>query len=185
MSAPIPTSEPTQIRVGETLSFTRYLADFSPSDGWSLEYNFASAANDLIQLTSTASSGNHLVTATAATTSGWVPGDYFGTGMAVKSGEKHTIFEGWLKVKPDLASLQTGEADQRTQAKRILDAIEATIEGRAGHDILNSTIEGTQIQRMTAEDLLKFRDRYAAIVAAETAKASGKNRRRVLTQFTP
>lgn len=168
MSATIPTSEPSQIRAGETLQFTKTLDDYSATDGWSITYSFRGNQATAIDFTSTADGKAHAVSVPFADTAGWLPGTYSGVGTVTDGTTKKTIWTGTLKVLPNLAALEAG-TDTRTQARRTLDNINAVLEGRATSTILKSEIEGTNIERIPMTDLIKLKDRYEIIVKNEEA----------------
>jgi len=177
MAATIPELEPVAFAAGDSLSWTKSLADYTIADGWSLAYYFRGNKLSALDLTSTASGTLHLVSITTAQSAGLIAGDYSVEGYAVKTGERVRIYTGTIKVTPNFATLTAGD-DTRSIARRTLDNIEAVIEGRASSSILNSTVNGTSLQRIPVADLLKLRDYYKTIVAGEEAKGTNGNKRR-------
>jgi len=172
-TATIPNFEPATFVSGDSLSWTRFLTDYQPGDGWSLTYSFRGNGSTL-NITSTTSGTSHLLALTTTQTAHLIPGKYLVSGYASKSSERVTIFSGQIEVT---ANLQTANAsfDARSQARRTLDNINAVLEGRASSAVLDSTVEGTNIRRIPHADLLKLRDRYAQIVANEDAKMAAKS----------
>ena len=186
---------PSVVYAGDTLLFSISGGDYPPPD-WSLSYAFRSQVNDddgneateghvggtAIEFVSTQSGSNHLVSVAATVTAGWLPMEYSGVCRVVHtSGQKFTVWTGRLKVHPDL-SQQPDNFDGRTHAQICLDKIEAVLENRAGRDVLNSVIAGQQINRLTPEQLIFWRNYYRQEVAAEKAaelaaagKATGNN----------
>jgi hypothetical protein len=160
---------PASTYVGDTLLFKVTDGNF-PADAWTLEYHFRSNEGSAITLTGTTSGTSHLFSIAPATTATWVAGDYSGIGRAIdaQSG-KITFWQGRLSILPELA-VQAAEYDSRSWAQRCLDKINAVIEGKAGRDVLNSTIAGQSIGRMSPEQLFAMRDRFASEVASELAK---------------
>ncbi|TPE52598.1 hypothetical protein [Amaricoccus solimangrovi] len=74
-----------------------------------------------------------------------------------------TLASGVLEVLADpLAS-----GDTRTAARRILEAIDATIAGKVTKDAQSYAIEGRTISRIPLPELMAARTRYAAIVRRE------------------
>jgi hypothetical protein len=53
-------------------------------------------------------------------------------------------------------------SEQRTHAKRVLDAIEAVLENRANLDQQSYTVEGKRLDRTPISELLKLRREYQA-----------------------
>ncbi len=178
----IATREPTSLRAGETLTFSRSLPDYSAASGWSITYYFT-GVNGQFSFTSANSGGAHLVTVAASATALYLAGDYYGSGIVSDGTTKVEVYSGKLTVKPDLSTAAPGQ-DLRSQNRRILDNVNAALEGKATHDILNSDVEGTKIERLTPEQLLKLRDRYAQLVAAEEAAEQGRpTRKNILIRF--
>jgi len=187
MSAPIPTIEPTSFAAGDSLSWTKSLADYSANDGWSLLYCFRGKALSTLDLTSTASGSDHLLSLTTTATENLLPGKYTVAGYAQKTGERVQIFLGTITVTQNLYSTIVGE-DTRSPNRITLDNIEAVIQGRASSSVLNSTVNGTRLERVPIADLLKLRDYYASLVAsegdAELISQGKKVDRRIIFQFS-
>jgi hypothetical protein len=66
-------------------------------------------------------------------------------------------------------------SDTRSHARKVLDAIEAAIEGRAGDTVQSYTIGGRQINKMSADELIKWRNYYLAQVQTEDDAARLEN----------
>ena len=119
---------------------------------------------------------------TAALTPGRCSWQSFVTNLA---GERYTISTGTLTVRANLPAQFTG-FDGRSHAQKVLDAIEATMEGRATKAQESIQINNRQIQYLKPEELIKWRSFYKAEVAREkTAEkvAQGEDPgNRILTQ---
>lgn len=87
----------------------------------------------------------------------------------IEAGERATLARGTLAVQPD----PLAGGDTRARPERILDAIEATIEGRATKDADAYSIEGRSITRIPIADLLRLRAIYRREVAALRGDKSG------------
>lgn len=184
-TAPVPENEPSQIRAGETLLFSKSLPDFPANDSpaWAITYNLRAAAGDKIDFTSSADGSWHKVEVAYTTTANWKAGTYYGVGIVSNGTQAVQVWSGRVEVLPNLA--EAGENfDPRTQARRTLDNINAVLEGRATSEVLNSNIEGVDIQRLTFTELLKLKDRYEVIVAAEERAAGGGRSKTVFAHFT-
>jgi hypothetical protein len=91
--------------------------------------------------------------------------------VAAADGARQTVARGGFELLPDpLAS----DADRRSDAERILAAIEARIEGRISKDADSYSIEGRSISRMPMEQLLRLRGIYQREVAADRARREGR-----------
>lgn len=175
MAADIPTSEPSALRSGDTWKWTKSLADYPASAGWTLKYRFKNAAGGF-EIVASASGDDHAVSVAAATTSGYATGSY--SWMAWVEGgssEKYTVDTGVLTVNADYRAGTNSAAtplDDRTHARIVLDAIEAVIQNRATRDQESYEIAGRSLKRTPIADLLKLRQHYKAEVAAQDAASA-------------
>lgn len=177
MSANIPTSEPARVVAGDTAKWIKSLADYPATDGWALTYRLVNACGS-ITFASTASGADHLVNVSAATTANWIAGSYAWRVQAVKAGEVYTVGQGQMVVEP---SFDAQALDARSSSRRMLDAVEATLEGRASsaqqeYEIATSAGKRKLVYVPMAE-LLALRDRLRAEVAREeqaSALAAGR-----------
>jgi hypothetical protein len=167
----IPTNEPAQLRAGDTWKWTRSLGDYLASAGWTLKYRFKHPINAGFEIVASASGADHAVTVAAATTTGYTAGKYTWTAWVEGgSSEKYTVDGGTLEVLTDYRAVTAAAvSDNRSHARKVLEAIEAVIEGRAAKDQEEYQIAGRQLKHTPLAELLKFRNRYKQELAAETA----------------
>lgn len=157
MSVSIPTIEPESFRVGDTVKWTKSLADYLPGDGWVLKYTLNKTGSKITLTTSDNGDGTHLVSVSAATSAAYKHGVYKWQSYVEYSGERYTIASGTIEALPDLTA---AGLDTRSHVKKVLDAIEAVLENRATLDQESYTIGNRSLKRMGIEELLKFRDTY-------------------------
>lgn len=160
------TVEPTRIVAGDSATWTKDIPQYLPASGWVLSY---AIVRDGVRLSVTGTNngdGTHLISISAATTAAWTAGQYGWQAYATKAAtsERYTVAAGMLVVQANFA---TGAVDARSHVRRTLDALEATLEGRATSDQLAYSIGGRSISKMAPEQLLTWRDKYKAEVAAE------------------
>ena len=167
MTAPILTSEPAQINAGDTAKWLKTLADYPASDGWALSYTLVNAAQR-IAFASVAQGADHLVNVLAATTAGWAAGKYDFRGIVTKGADVCTISSGRITINPVFGATAL---DARSQARRQLEAIEATLEGRATSATAEYEIAGRKMKYIPIPELLQLRDRLRSDVAREDAAA--------------
>ena len=94
---------------------------------------------------------------------------------ATKSGEKWFLATGAMEVLPDISGT---EFDGRSHARRVLDGLEALIEGRSTTDVTSLSVRGRSISRMDITELLRWRDKYRTFVRQEAdaqAMADGRS----------
>ena len=175
---------PDTIYAGDSLSWTEMAGEY-PSPVWTLHYAIRGAS--ALDLDSTPSGTDHAFTATATQTANLAPGRYsWQSFVSDGTGERYTIATGTLTVRPNLA-VQTAGFDGRSHAQKVLDAIEATMEGRATKSQESMQINNRQIQYLKPEELIKWRSFYKSEVARE--KTAGKVAQgedpgnRILTRF--
>src|SRR3990172_1131302 len=179
-------TEPTEIIAGDTVKWKRtdLSADY-PASAWTLKYVLRGPS--VQNITATADGDNFSVIITAAATVVWASGNYWWTAYVSKASERYQVDSGTIKVLTNLEGV-TGIYDGRSHVKRVLDAIEATIEGTATKEQASMTIAGRTIQRRTVQDLLVLRDRYKAEYIAEQRAEKIKNGLatggKILTRFS-
>lgn len=184
MSVTTPTTEPTRITAGDTLKWTRTLADYPASDSWVLTYTFINAAAKLPAIVAAASGDDHAVTVAAATTGAYPAGWYDWRAVASKAGESYTVATGRAQVLPGFG---VATLDARSDARQALEAIEATISGRATSATAEYEIAGRKLKYIPIPELLVLRDALRRDVAAEDAAlgiANGRaDNRRIYVRF--
>lgn len=166
MAHSIPTSEPSALRAGDTATWTKSLGDYPASAGWVLSYDLVKTGTR-INFSSTASGDDHLVSVAAATTSGWASGQYQYAAKVTKAAEVYTVQTGSIEILANYTAATSG-LDDRSHARKTLDAIEAWIEGR-DVGVAEYEIAGRRMKYIPVEQLIVLRDRYRREVATEDA----------------
>lgn len=171
MTATIPDNEPAELRAGDTWKWTRSLADYSAAAGWTLKYRFRHPTAAGFEIVASASGSDFAITVAAATTAAYTAGKYtWQAWVEGGSSEKYSVDEGTLAVLPDYRSgTASATLDDRSHARKVLEAIEAVIENRASRDQESYKIADRELKRTPLADLLKLRTRYQAEAAAEEA----------------
>lgn len=188
MAPPIPTQEPPIINAGDTVRWQKTLPNHPATDGWALRYTFINgAAKFTLQSTPAEGQADHALQASAATTALWPPGQYDWICRAELADEAYTVATGRTTIAPDAANQLV--LDKRSPSRRTLDAIEATIEGRASSATAEYEINGRRMRYIPISELFALRDRYRAEVAREDAAraiaAGGLDSRRIYVRFGP
>lgn len=158
---------------------------YPATDGWVIEYSIVNAAEQH-SFASTTVDGAHKVVLDAAATGGYGAGEYFYQAVAKKDTSAYPVETGTLLVKPNFKDLTSGY-DARPHVKKVLDAIEATLEGKASKDQARYIIGSRRLDRYTFEELLVLRDKYRAewkaYQRAEKLKQGIGGRNVVLVRF--
>ena len=184
MTTPIPDREPDIFYAGDTLKFRIAEGDY-PAPTWSLEYSLV-RDGEQITFSSTNDEGSHLVNVAATTTADWGVGMYNWIAQAVKGAEKYTLRRGQIDIRSDFAAAGAG-LDARTHVKKVLDALEATILGKASKDQLSYTINSRSISRMSADEVTTWHSHYTALyrdeLDAERISRGQKSKSKIRVRF--
>lgn len=164
---------PATITAGLNLTFRAAVPDFPPP-GWELIAHLRGPK--AIDLEATADGSAHLFDVKAAATQAWPAGTYAYSVRATNGGDVIEVEAGQVVVRADLAGIGDGH-DARSHVEKVLEAIEAVIEGRATRDQERYEIDvgGTrrELVRTPIPDLLRLRDRYREELRRMNAAARG------------
>lgn len=167
MTIPIPTTEPARVRAGDTVTWLKSLADYPASAGWALCYRLINAGSK-IDITTSASGADHLVSVLPATTADWGAGEYTLLAWVSDGTNRVTLDSTRLTILPNLAAA-SGGYDSRTQARKMLENIDAALLSLSSGERL-AVVEAAVNQRNFKYDftgLMKLRNLYAAQVRSE------------------
>ena len=161
--ASIAANEPLKLVAGDRWQWRREdLAVDYPATAWSLAYYFTNASSSFI--VNAVADGDHFAVDEApADHAAQAPGRYTWAAYLSKIGDRVQIDMGTIDVTPNLVT--AGTADQRSHAEKVVESIEAVIEGRATKDQESYSIAGRSLSRTSITDLIQLRDRYRAEVA--------------------
>jgi hypothetical protein len=168
MAIEIPDIEPAKVRAGDTVTWRKSLAAYPASAGWLLHYRFINATAK-IDITAAADGDSHLVSVAKATTAAWTAGAYTYVAWVADGTDRATVGQGSITVLPDLAAVSAAGYDSRTQAKKMLDAIDAALLSLSTGERL-AVVEAEVVTRRLKYDftgLQNLRNLYAAQVRAE------------------
>lgn len=166
MSASIPTVEPSTFAAGETVEWTKVVADYSNLDGWSLVYSIRGPTAFSDVTATNVSDGTYSVLISATSTALLEAGLYQWASHAYKAGPpilRYPVEKGAIYVTPNLVTTTTLE----THASRTLKIINAAIEGRLTADMENYSIAGRQITKIASEKLYILKGYYSVAVWRE------------------
>ena len=176
---------PDNIVRGTTADWTVSAPDYPASDGWVIEYTILNS-QEQHDFSTTNVSGVHSISIDASATGEYGAGEYFYQAVAKKDALIYPVETGYMTVKPGFKELTSGY-DARPHCKKVLDAIEAMLEGKATRDQARYIIGSRRLDRYTFEELLVFRDRYKAEwkawLTAEKLKQGLGGGRNILVRF--
>jgi hypothetical protein len=180
-----PEQVPAELVAGDSWTWTRTVAD-TPATTHTAAWYFENK-DGAFSVAASASGADFAASVAAATTATRKPGRYRWRLVVTKTSDstRTSIESGWTELLPDPAV--AGTVDWRSHARRVLDAIEAVIEGRANVDQQSMQLNGRALTRTPIPDLLSLRDKYkrevAAELAAERIAAGGASGRRIVTRM--
>jgi hypothetical protein len=169
----VPATLPTELIAGNTWQWDRDYGDY-PQPTWSATAYFEKHGK-AFNVAATQSGTTQRFTIAAATTATYPAGRYR-VRVRVTDGSQVFIAEsGWCEVQIDPAA--AGTTDTRTDARKMLDAINAFLIGNASTAQASMTIGGRQISRWPLEELRKWRTELKAEVRTEEqGGAAGRGR---------
>jgi len=160
--------EPARIVAGDTASWTAQLGDYPASAGWVLTYYLSKlgATATPIEITTSPSGSDHLVSVPASETSTWDPGSYRWTAVVSKGTERHSAGSGTFLVMPDPSSSH----DARTHAEKCLASIETALVSAVGTATVECELDGVRV-RKNRKELLELREYYRREVNRERGRS--------------
>ena len=156
--------EPLYFTAGDTVEWTKTLPDYPVSDNWVLSYHFVGAS--IFSVTGTNDGSNHKIIIPASTSGTYAAGDYRYQAYVTKSGIRKEIADGFITINLNFATITT-PSDQRSHVKKVLDSIEAVIEGRATEYDTSYSIAGRSLSKMSLDELIKARHEYKKLYNQE------------------
>lgn len=172
--------EPDSLVLGDFWAWKRDdLADTYPTASYSLTYEFhedsGGGGNHKFTLTAVEANDTYYIEANSSTTTSYVIGDYIWEAHITKTADSNRIMvdSGRTSISENLANTN---ADLRSHAKKVLDNIQAVIEGRATIDQSSFSLGGRSLSRMSIDELMTFRDRYKAEYLKEIKLARIRNK---------
>lgn len=166
---------PAQLIAGDSLRLAVPSGDYPASAGWAVSLVLQALAGSAPVTVNAVDAGEDWEIAIASSVSAdLVPGPFRYLIAATKNADRSTIDSGQIEVLPDPAR---PAQDQRSPARRALDAIDAVLENRASSEDMKFTFaDGRALDKIPHADLLALRKHYARIVSREATKGRGPKR---------
>lgn len=185
-STNVATSEPALVSAGDTLQWERYLSQYYPSNGWSINYVITGGilGDAVVSFTTTAANDNsnsHLAYVSPSSTSGWIPGYYVLTGYVQNGTDRFEVYRGVIQATANATTAAPG-APVTTHTQRMIVLLENTLETLAANAILESDVEKARFLREKRLDVERqlainkeLRANEVAIENARNGKPTGAN----------
>lgn len=175
MSDVVNDREPIYIAAGDTISFRRFLPDYSAVNGWQLVYEIR-GNGQAIEFSSSADESEHVVTVSESVTAEWTPGNVTLAGYAVNvtASERHQIYLAPLKIGTDLQTA-AANADTKTLAQKMIVQLGEVILKKADGDLLESQFGETRFKFMTMKEMRDELAYWKELRRNEIALARARN----------
>ena len=171
--------EPEKLTAGVTWKWNKTLSDY-PASEWSLIYYLRRDGATQTAINTTADGDTFQVNLIFTLTSSTTPAVYDMIGIVTKGGDKFVVYDGIVEVLPNPAS--SSAYDPRSHARKVLDLIEAAMEGRIPNGMESYTIGGRSINKIPLKELRELYEKYKQDVEREVqierlanGRRSGKN----------
>ena len=158
------------ITAGETISYTQTFSGYDPAND-TLVFDCVTTSAKVSITATDNGNGHFLIAAAYSVTDAWKPDFYnYQAHITTAAGVRKYVEQGSFEVKPRFADMSSG-FNNNTHVKKTLDALEATIEGKASQDQLSYSIAGRSLSRLSPSELLSWREKYKAEYARELSAA--------------
>jgi len=174
-----PQQEPETLVVGDRWVWKRpdLVSDY-PTDQYALTYEFhcdsGGGGNHKFTITATETTDAYIVEVDSSTTAAYNAHQYKWYAYITRSSDSERVAVD-SGITTLVANYADTNADLRTHAKKVLDAVQAVIENRATIDQSSFSIAGRSLSRMSIDELHSLRDRYEAKYNKELQKAKIRN----------
>jgi hypothetical protein len=153
--------------LGDTLNFLTTVADYPASSSWVLTYRLVPrGAGTAITITCTAEGADHRALVAAATTAGWAVGTYSWASYVTKAAETYSVSTGSIQLIANPRVTASG-LDLRTDAQVALDAVQATLSGKATSGTASYRIGERELRSYSIAELIQLESKLKADVARE------------------
>jgi len=159
---------PAKITAGTSVSWLISLPSFPATEGWTLTYTLVSLSVQ-VQVTSTPSGDDHLFEIPFSESSDYIPGKYAFQTHAANATERYQVDAGEVEIEADFAGSTTG-VDTRDWLTVAIEALQASIAGRASKTQMVQLVAGVQIQHMTLADQISALERLKSMRAAKVGR---------------
>ena len=171
--------EPEKLTSGVTWKWKKTISDY-PASEWTLTYYLRKDGATATSFSAAADGDSYLVTVAAATTAAYASGIYDFIGWVIKGTEKFEVFNSMIEVLPNPTNASA--YDPRSHARKVMELIEAAMEGRVPNGMESYSIGGRSINKIPLNQLRELYEKYKQDVVMEeqaerlvNGRRSGKN----------
>ena len=183
MAAEPQSYEPEKLTAGMTWKWNKTISDY-PASEWTLTYYLRINGSTAVSFSATADGDTFIMTVPITTTQSIGAGIHDFIGVAIKTSvtpnEKIIVFDGALEVLPN--PFNSSAYDPRSHARRVMELIEAAMEGRIPNGMESYSIGGRSLNKIPLGQLRELYEKYKQDVEQEVqaerlanGRKSGKN----------
>ena len=174
------TNEPTVIRAGDSVAWTRELPEYSAADGWALKYRLLYASGTAVDIASTGAGTLHTVSLTAANTAAYIAGSATLVGYVEKGAgaslERATLESTPITILPNLVTAATHDGRSANQiALANAKAALAAYMSKGQLHVAEYNIAGRQMKFRSSTEITDLIAHYEREVFKETALLAAVN----------
>jgi hypothetical protein len=174
----LPSNEPTVIRAGDSVAWTRELPEYSAADGWALKYRLLYAVGTAVAIASTGVGTTHTVELTSAQTAAYLAGTATLVGFVENAGTgaRATLESTPVTILTDLTT--AANHDGRSANQIALAAARAALEKyvAAGQlHVAEYDIAGRRMKFRSSTEITDLIEHYEREVFKERAIAAAVN----------
>ncbi|RTL26905.1 MAG: hypothetical protein EKK55_07120 [Rhodocyclaceae bacterium] len=182
-------AEPTAIRAGDSVAWTRECPEHSAADGWALKYRLLYTTGTAVEITTNGSGTLHSVSLNSTATASWAAGSATLVAIVENAGlgARETLEAQPITILPNLATATT--LDNRSDNQIALAAAKAALKDYMASGRLHVAsydIAGRQMQFRTADEIRGLIEYYEGECGKEralTAVLSGGSPGRVVSRM--
>lgn len=180
MAPTIPTEVPAVITAGETVQFKRTFQGFAPADGWQYSFDLI-GPTAAIHKNAEVDSDPFLLTLSPTDTAPLNPKNPKGdvcpyqenVTLSTDPTQRFTVGDGTITVQQNLSIAQPG--DTLTHAQKMIERIEAVLEGRIADDVQSYSIGAGTGARALVKIPIKELQQLLGIYKAQVNAAANPN----------
>ncbi len=174
----LPTNEPTVIRAGDSVAWSRELPEYSAASGWALKYRLLYAAGAAVAIASTGVGTTHTVALTSAQTAAYAAGQATLVAYVENagSGARATLESTPVTILPDLTTAANHDGRSANQiALAAARAALASYVAKGQLHVAEYDIGGRRMKFRSSTEITDLIAHYEREVFKENAIAAAVN----------
>lgn len=157
-----------KIIAGDSINWVDSFPNFLPYDGWALKARLTprNPTAAILVIDAVVENDQFKIVANATATATLSAGLYNLVKWVERDDDRHTVEHSTIEVLPNPATMAPG-GDTRSHAAKMVDMIQAVLEGRASKSVQEYKIADREMKYIPIPELIVLLDKYKALLAAE------------------